>query len=241
VKADKRKNKLGIIFIICGPSGSGKTTLLSSLIKAKKIATMYGMMTMLDKYIGKILDKLEELGLEEDTVICFSTDHGHFYGHHNLCAKGPFHYDDGVRVPLIARCTGEIPANMESKALVSLIDLPVTFLSEANLPIPAAMQGVDQSPVFRGESASARDHLLVEFRHQPTAIHMKTFVEENYKLTLYYQQPYGELYDLRQDPCELHNLWDEPESLGLREDLTRKLLFAEMGAEPMPMQRISDA
>jgi len=213
----------------------------STDLLAENIAVYYGMVSMMDKYVGKILDHLDEIGEADNTLVVFTSDHGHYYGHHGLIAKGPFHYDDGVRVPLIARCTGEIPANMESKALVSLIDLPVTFLSEANLPIPAAMQGVDQSPVFRGESASARDHLLVEFRHQPTAIHMKTFVEENYKLTLYYQQPYGELYDLRQDPCELHNLWDEPESLGLREDLTRKLLFAEMGAEPMPMQRISDA
>src|SRR5690606_9774341 len=50
----------------------------------ERIAVYYGMISLMDKYIGKILDKLEELGLEEDTVVCFSTDHGHFYGHHNL-------------------------------------------------------------------------------------------------------------------------------------------------------------
>jgi uncharacterized sulfatase len=208
---------------------------------AENIAVYYGMVSMMDKYVGQILDHLDEIGEAENTLVVFTSDHGHYYGHHGLIAKGPFSYEDGIRVPLIARCPGEIPANSASQALVSLIDLPVTFLRAANRPVPTTMQGVDQSPVLRGESASARDHLLVEFRHQPTAIHMKTLVDENFKLTLYFQQSYGELYDLRSDPGETHNLWDDAAWRGVREDLTRKLLFAEMAVEPMPMPRISDA
>ena len=55
----------------------------------KDIAIYYGMVSLMDKYIGKILDKLDELGLKENTLVVFTTDHGHFYGHHGLIAKGP--------------------------------------------------------------------------------------------------------------------------------------------------------
>ena len=75
--------------------------LLSDEDKAKNIATMYGMMTMLDKYIGQILDKLDELGLTNDTLVCFTTDHGDFWGQHGLTKKAIHHYEDLLRVPMI--------------------------------------------------------------------------------------------------------------------------------------------
>lgn len=210
-------------------------------VVAKNIAVYYGMVSMLDKYVGKILDHLDAIGEAENTLVVFTSDHGHYYGHHGLIAKGPFHYEDGIRVPCIVRQPGTVPADVTSDSLLSLIDLPGTFLSAAGLPIPPTMQGVDQGAVFRGESLSARDHLLVEFRHQPTAIHMKTLVTGRYKLTVYFQRPYGELYDLAADPGEIHNLWDDPACAALREELTRQLLFAEMECEPLPMPRISNA
>ena len=100
----------------------------------KDIATYYGMISLMDKYIGKILDKLEELGLANDTLVVFSTDHGHFIGQHGLIAKGPFHYEDMIRVPFIVNHPGVVPAGATSDALQSLVDLPVTFLSMAGIP-----------------------------------------------------------------------------------------------------------
>ena len=208
---------------------------------AKDIAVYYGMVAMLDKYVGKILDHLEAIGEADNTLVVFTSDHGHFYGHHGLIAKGPFHYEDVIRVPFIASWPGHIEPGTETDALVSLIDLPATFLHTAGIAAEPHMQGIDQTSVLSGEAPSVRDHVLVEFRHQPTAIHMKTYVEADYKITVYYQQSYGELYNLKTDPGETKNLWNDPASQSLREALTRKLLFAEMGAEPMPMPRISIA
>ena len=82
---------------------------------------------------------------------------------------------------------------------------------------------------------------MVENRHEPTTVHLKTYVDERYKLTVYYEQDYGELFDLREDPGEVENLWDEEEHASLKADLTRKLLFAEMGKEPLWMPRIAGA
>jgi uncharacterized sulfatase len=70
---------------------------------------------------------------------------------------------------------------------------------------------------------------------------VKTYVDQRYKLTVYYRQEYGELFDLENDPGESTNLWDDPGHTALKEELIRSLLFAEMGKEPLPMPRIAGA
>ncbi|HWL54145.1 MAG TPA: sulfatase-like hydrolase/transferase [Chthoniobacteraceae bacterium] len=207
----------------------------------RNIALYYGMISMLDHSVGQLLDRLEELGQAENTLVVYTSDHGHYYGHHGLTRKGPFHYEDGIRVPFLARWPGQIPAGAESGALQTLVDLAPTFLSAAGVPVPRTMQGINQLPVWTGSQAQGREQVMVEFRHQPTAIHLKTLVEERYKITLHYNRPYGELYDLQEDPGEIHNLWDRPEAAPLREEMTRRLAFAMMGDEPLWMPRVAVA
>jgi uncharacterized sulfatase len=208
---------------------------------AKNIAIYYAMISLMDHYIGRILDRLQALGLAGDTLVVFTTDHGHLFGQHGLIAKGGFHYEDLVRLPFIVRAPGQVPAGGRSRALQSLVDLPTTFLRWAGIEPPRSMVGVDQGPVWRGEIARARDHCIVENRHEPTSIHIKTYIEDRYKLTVYYQRDYGELFDLQEDPAEVKNLWDSPQHRELKAELTRKLLFAEMGKEPLWMPRIAGA
>ena len=208
---------------------------------AKDIAVYYAMVSLMDKYIGRILDRLDRLGLAEDTLVVFTTDHGHLFGQHGMIAKGGFHYEDLIRVPMIARAPGQIPPGRRSQALQSLVDLPVSFLRWAGLGVPSSMVGEDLGPIWRGETQTVRDHCIVENRHEPTTIHIKTYVEDRYKLTVYYQRDYGELFDLQEDPEELNNLWDDSAHQALKAELTRKLLFAEMGKEPLWMPRISGA
>ena len=109
------------------------------------------MISLMDKYIGRILDRLEALGLAEDTLIVFTSDHGHIFGQHGLIAKGPFHYEDLIKVPFVAKLPGRIAAGGQSEAMQSLVDLAPTFLSAAGLEIPRLMSGVDQSAVWFGE------------------------------------------------------------------------------------------
>ena len=196
---------------------------------AKDIATYYGMITLMDKQIGQILDKLDALGLADNTLVVFASDHGHFYGHHGLIAKGAFHYEDMIRVPLLARFPDHIPAGVQNDSLQSLVDFAPTFLSVAGLDIPRTMTGVDQKAVWYGEQPSCRDHIIVENRHQPTTIHLKTYVDDRYKITVYYSHDYGELFDLENDPGEVNNLWDDPASASLKSKLVLKLLQAENG------------
>ncbi len=139
------------------------------------------------------------------------------------------------------RWPGHIPANTTNSALQSLIDLAPTFLSACDLPIPGVMQGVDQLPVWTGAAPSARDIVVTEFRHQPTRIHLRTYITERYKLTIYRDQEYGELFDLTADPEERDNLWERPEHADLRSEMLRKSLNAEIAREPMRLPRIAHA
>jgi uncharacterized sulfatase len=202
------------------------------------VATYYGMISLMDKYIGKILDKLDELGLADNTVVVFTTDHGHFFGQHGLQYKGGFHYEDLIKLPFLVRYPGHVPAGVQSSAIQSLVDLAPTFLSLSGIQVPYAMTGLDQSEVWMGTKSAVRDHAVCEFRHEPTTIHQKTYVNERYKITVYYNQTYGEIFDLQEDPGELNNLWDDPAAAGLKTELLLKYAWAELGKEPLPMPRI---
>jgi arylsulfatase A-like enzyme len=207
----------------------------------KDIAVYYGMISFMDQQIGRMLDALERMGIADNTIVVFSTDHGHFFGQHSLWAKGPFHYEDLIRLPFIVRWPNEVPAKRQSDALVSLIDLAPSFLSAAGQPMPGSMQGVDQTAVWKGQSESARDHVIVENRHQPSLVHLHTYVGQRYKITVYRAQDYGELFDLQEDPKEQRNLWDDPAYASVKAELLQRFVQAEIAREPTRFPRIAHA
>src|SRR5690606_2489675 len=142
-----------------------------------------------DDAVGRLLQRLDALGLAGNTIVVFTTDHGMLVGQHGLNRKGPFHYEDLLRVPFAVRWPGRVPSGRQVDALQSLVDLAPTFLALAEQPIPYSMSGVDQSAVWLGEATKAREHVVVENRHEPTTIHVKTYVDARYKLTVYYNRP----------------------------------------------------
>ncbi|KPK98777.1 MAG: hypothetical protein AMK75_06825, partial [Planctomycetes bacterium SM23_65] len=88
---------------------------------------------------------------------------------------------------------------------------------------------------------SARDHVIVENRHEPTKVHLRTYVDSRYKVTVYRDQPYGEIFDLEADPGELVNLWAHDDKLTLKTELLHRFILAELKREPTRMPRISGA
>ena len=207
----------------------------------KNIACYYGMISFMDQQIGLILDSLDEFGLAENTLVVFSTDHGHFYGQHGLTAKGAFHYEDMLRIPFIVRHPGKVPAGRASNSLQSLVDLAPTFLSAAGLKIPGHMQGVDQLPVWSGQKSEARDHVLVENRHNPTTVHLRTYINDRYKVTIYRKESYGELFDLVKDPMEKNNVWNDPAYKDIKVDLLHRFIQADLQTEHTRMPRVANA
>lgn len=206
----------------------------------KDIAIYYGMVSFMDRHIGRILDALDRLGIADDTLVVFTCDHGHFLGQHGLVAKAIHHYEDLLRVPCIVRWPGRVPAGQVSQALQSSVDLAPTFLAAAGLAIPGHMTGLNQLDTWQG-GAPVRTWSITENHHTRTNFHMHTFVTGRHKITVYRKFPYGELFDLQEDPGEVHNLWDDPASQELKCRLLLEFHQARMHCEPMPMPRIAGA
>ena len=207
----------------------------------KDMAIYYGMVSFMDHQIGLILDELDAQGIADNTLIVFTTDHGHYIGHHGLTAKGPFHYEQGIKLPFIVRYPGHVPAGESSSSLQALVDLPQTFLSACAIEVPGIMQGVDQMPVWRGEKDSVRDGVICEFRHNPTKVHLRSYINERYKLTLYRDRKWGELFDLQEDPEEINNVFEDSDYASIKATLMSQWLNEEMRREHTRMPRVACA
>jgi len=203
----------------------------------KCMAVYYGMISFMDQQIARILDHLDRLGQAGQTLVVFTTDHGHFLGQHGLIAKGAFHYEDMIRVPFIVRWPGKVPAGGVSNDIQNLVDLPPTFLAAAGLPIPGIMTGLNVLPNWT-QGRPVRTWSITENHHTKTKIHLRTFVNRRYKITVYRQGSDGELFDLQEDPNEINNLWHEPAARSLKGELLHEFMQATLTTEPMRMPRI---
>lgn len=207
----------------------------------KDMAIYYGMVSFLDQQVGRMLDLLEERGILENTLIVFTTDHGHFIGHHGLIAKGPFHYEDLIRVPFIAAWPSQIPAGGVSQELQSLVDLTPTFLQAAGIQASHDLQGVSLLDEWTGQRETTRDFVLCENRHNPVMPHAVTYVETRYKITVYRVGDFGELFDLENDPGEVNNLWSNPDAAALKSEMLLRFGQSILASERMKMPRVSHA
>ena len=206
----------------------------------KDMACYYGMVSLMDRQIGRILDGLDRLGLSEDTLVVFTSDHGHFLGEHGLVAKGPFHYEDLLRVPMIVRWPGQVAAGRVSGDIQNIVDLAPSFLSAAGMNVPGTMTGLDQMDNWR-TGRGGRTWSITENRHTLSKVHLRTYVNRRYKITVYRGSSEGELFDLQDDPREWNNLWDDPSAAGVKQRLLVEFLQATMESEPTPMPRIAGA
>jgi uncharacterized sulfatase len=197
-------------------------------------AYYYGMVRLMDRELGRILAALDRLDLAANTIVVFTTDHGELLGDHGLWMKGPFHYEELVRIPLLFRWPASWPAGRRPRGLISQVDIVPTVLAALGEPVPDGVDGVDAGPLLRGEAAAVRDHALVECVDDPAGLRLKTLVTPAWKLTWYAGQPYGELYDLTEDPGEVVNRWDDPAHAPRRAALLGRLLAA---MEPLEAAR----
>lgn len=208
----------------------------------KNKALYYGMISMMDKYIGKILDYLDANGLTENTLIIFTTDHGNHIGSHGLHAKGGFVFEEDIKIPFIVSWKGHYPEARRTDALLSIVDLAPTLLSVAGMErLPYTMTGLNAEALFKGETDAIRDNVIVENHFQRTRFYQKAFITSEYKIVWYMNSDEGELFDLKNDPHEYNNLWDNPEYTEIKYKLLHKAMQADMKKEICFMPRIGPA
>ena len=206
----------------------------------KDMACYYGMVSFMDREIGRILDRLDALGLAGETLVVFTTDHGHFLGQHGLIAKCIHHYEDLLKLPFLVRWPGRVACGGVSDAIQNLVDLAPTFVSAAGCEVPGIMTGVDQTPTWGGGEA-VRTWSVTENRHTKTRLHMRSYVNRRYKITVYRLWDDGELFDLQEDPDERRNLWSEAGAAEIKSNMLHEFMQATLQSEPTRMPRITGA
>ena len=208
-------------------------------------AHYYGLIEMIDDNLGLVLKALEKNGLARDTVVVFAADHGEALGDHGMWGKGPYHYDSVIRVPLIVRWPERFAAGATHDDVVSLLDFAPTLLDIAGVPIPEGdtppqpvgaaefppWPGRSLVPILKGETPFTTGTALVEDDQDDLGVRLRTLVTERYRLTAYSGQSYGELFDVREDPDEVRNLWDNPSDKRLRNELRLALLDKIMATD----------
>ena len=138
--------------------------------------------------------------------------------------KSPFCYEELIRVPTLVRWPKALAGGQILSGLFSLADIAPTCLAAAGVSIPSDMDGIDASPLLRGDVEKLRQDVLVEFVDNPGKLRGKTIISPTHKLTWYAGQPYGELYDLVDDPAEKVNRWRDPADAAVKSVLLGWLL-----------------
>lgn len=186
----------------------------------------FAAVTAMDLNVGRMVDRIEELGWREHTLIVFTSDNGYSCGHHGFWGKGngtfPLNmYENSVKVPFIISHPGRIPEGKGTDALIGGYDFMPTLLDYLDLPQPEELHlpGRSVLPVWLGTSETGRDSVVVYDEYGP--VRMIRTREWKYV----HRYPYGphELYDLVHDPDERQNRIDEPKQKARAKEMREQL------------------
>jgi arylsulfatase A-like enzyme len=199
-----------------GISGAGR----------KEIAGYYAAVTAVDDQVGRLLRRLHELKLDENTIVLFSSDHGNMLGSQGKILKRK-PWEESIQVPGIMRYPGVISPGRKTSALFSHVDFAPTLLSLCGLRIPAEMQGTDLSPVAVGKAEAGPASVLFQifgpYHGDGTEGAWRGVRTERFMYARRESGPWL-LYDLHKDPHELQNLVNEAAYSSKVQELDKQLL-----------------
>lgn len=200
----------------------------------------YGSIHSVDRNVGRLLERLDSLGIAANTVVIFTSDHGYNIGHHGIWHKGnatwiavghkgrrPNMFEESIRVPLIVRWPGVVAPGSEVKQVVSNLDTFPSVLDIAGIGTPAHLRIHGQSwvPLIKGESPAWDDTLYGQYdMHHGAIARMRMIRTSEWKLILHFEPDSAdELYDLANDPGETKNLAASTDHHAQLVELSKKL------------------
>ena len=208
----------------------------------REIAHYYGNVNALDNQIGRLEDALDRLGLRDDTLVVFTSDHGdhlssHGYGkpmdrwmHPSFRASKATPYEESIHVPFIARLPGRIAPGTRSGALVSSVDMMPTLLGMADVPVPGGVQGMDQSHVLTGKPGPRNDSVYLQilgpgWPHRGEWVGYWRGIRTGRWVYARWHADQRDtlLFDRRDDPFEMKNLAGDPAYRRIQEDCEARL------------------
>ncbi|MCI8623703.1 MAG: sulfatase [Provencibacterium sp.] len=195
----------------------------------------YAMVANLDDNIGRLMNAIEEMGLDKNSVVVFTSDHGELFGAHGRRAKNIF-YEEAVRIPFFLRFAGHVP-NGTYTAPMNTVDIMPTLLRLLDLPVPEEVEGQDLSAYLCGGGSGPHPEGSLMMCTGPTAKfedgnEWRAWRSERFTYATFLSDGSEYLFDNLEDPYQMRNLIDDPAYAG-----TAGELKAKMHAE---MQRIGD-
>ncbi len=167
------------------------------------LSDYYALISHMDARIGELIAGLKAKGLYENTLIVYAADNGLAIGSHGLLGKQNL-YEHSTKVPMIVSGPG-IPENQVSDALVYLFDLFPTLAAASGLPAPEGVDGENFLPLLQQSANTGRESLFTAYRATVRAVR-----DKEWKLIRYPLRNYTQLFHLREDPLEIHNLAGDP-------------------------------
>ncbi len=183
----------------------------------RMIAHYYGTISLIDKNVGKVIKALKDHNLYENTAIFFVADHGELLGDHGLALKGPFMYQPLIKVPFIFSYPA-MQSDADFNGMVMTYDLMPTILELANLVPP---EQITAQSLLSQINGIVKPRNLVMIENFSEGLSAKTIITDQFKLTCYLETDEGDLFDLKNDPQELVNLWET--ELGVKAKLLQQL------------------
>ncbi len=209
-------------------------------------AGYWALVDHIDYQVGRMLAALEQTGQLENTIVVFMSDHGEMMGDHGIYFQGAYFYEPMHHIPFIMSWPGGMRGGRRVPAMVEMVDLAPTLLQATGLEIHPGMQGRSLWPILSGtaDASQHRDDVFSEYyqaipggyRTSPNhRAHATCVRSRDYMLAVYHGEDIGELYDLKKDPGEVRNLWDDPAYVAVKAAMLKRLC-ERMGEtiDPLP-------
>lgn len=195
--------------------------------RQRKLRGYLGAVSQVDHAVGLMVQFLRDNGLADNTIVVYSADHGDYACEHGIMEKAPGICHDAItRIPQIWWAPGRLKAGHVASELIESVDLATTLCAQAGLPRLATGDGMDLSPLLRGETGAGKRLGVTEFAWS------KSVRKGDWRLVFYprdmfpaeYPEGFGELYDLAADPWEMQNLYFDPAHRTTLEEMKGELL-----------------
>ncbi len=213
----------------------------------------YGMVKFIDEAVGGLMKKIQESGLDEDTIVIFTSDHGEYLGDHGLVRKSCNFYDCLLNVPFLIRWKNRIQPRRIAGTMAESVDLLPTLMELVGFELPEGVQGKSMASLLLGRQDKHKEAVFAEVgspgedrpdarirpaSHKPpaeavwkaTAVQGSMIRTMDWKLCLYGNGE-GELYDLDHDPDEVHNKFGVAPYMEQELAMTRRLVHAMMSSQ----------
>jgi arylsulfatase A-like enzyme len=185
------------------------------------IAGHHCLLKMVDDLLGQVLDELQKLGLLENTLVVFTSDHGDVLGEHGIFNKAATFYEGEIRIPMMVRFPDGRHAGKRLEHLGSSLDFFPTLMDILGIQADVSLPGRSLMPLIQ-KGEKVRDHVTTATTN---GMMIRT---EKEKLWHNRSADDGEMYDLEKDPLELNNLFHKPNYLEMRRRLSEEMLLARM-------------